>query len=311
MIRIQGLSKYYDDVCAVDNFDLEVPGGQILGLLGPNGAGKTTILRILTGYISPTSGNIRIADMDPTEDPLPIKARVGYVPESIPLYRNMLVYDFFRYMIRVRRLSFYDSEAQIQKIAEMFSINEVMHKNIGELSKGYLQRVGLAHALLPDPDVLILDEPTSGLDPNQIQEIRSLIREMGREKTVLLSTHILSEAEATCDRITIVNKGQTVADGTPHELKGRAREGYSVTLELKHATFDQAQAVLRDVHGVDNVLHLGESEAGLKLRLECSGGDDPRERIYEAVKTRDWKLLEMSPEVRSLEHIFKELTLEN
>jgi ABC-2 type transport system ATP-binding protein len=223
----------------------------------------------------------------------------------------MLVYDFLRYMIRVRRLSFYDSEAQIDKIAQMFSINEIMHKNIGELSKGYLQRVGLAHALLPDPDILILDEPTSGLDPNQIQEIRSLIREMGREKTVLLSTHILSEAEATCDRITIVNKGRTVADGTPHELKGEAREGRAVTLELKYATFDRAQAELKQVPGVENVLHLGDSDGSLKLRLECAGGEDPREGIYQAVKAKDWVLLEMSPEARSLEHIFKELTLEN
>ena len=175
-----------------------------------------------------------------------------------------------------------------------------------------MQRVGLAHALLPDPEILVLDEPTSGLDPNQILEIRSLIREVGREKTVILSTHILSEAEATCDRIVIVNQGRTVADGTPREIKNRARQHQDVTLELKHADPDQARTLLEAVDGVDRAETLDGSEAGtLTLRLECSGDDDPRERIFETVKARDWTLLQMSREARSLEHIFKELTLES
>ncbi len=312
MIHIQGLSKYYDGVCAVEDFDLEVPGGQILGLLGPNGAGKTTILRILTGFIRPTTGRIRINDLDPAEDELAVKARMGYLPESIPLYRNMLVYDFLRYMIRVRNLPLSDPDARIRQLAETFALGPVMHKSVGELSKGYMQRVGLAHAMLPDPEILVLDEPTSGLDPNQILEIRSLIREVGREKTVILSTHILSEAEATCDRIVIVNQGRTVADGTPREIKNRARQQQSVTLELKRADAEEARTRLEAVPGVDRVLALEEGDTeGLLLRLECSGGEDPRERIFETVKAGDWTLLQMSREARSLEHIFKELTLES
>ena len=312
MIHIQGLSKYYDGVCAVEDFDLEVPGGQILGLLGPNGAGKTTILRILTGFIRPTTGRIRINDLDPAEDELAVKACMGYLPESIPLYRNMLVYDFLRYMIRVRNLPLSDPDGRIRQLAETFALGPVMHKSVGELSKGYMQRVGLAHAMLPDPEILVLDEPTSGLDPNQILEIRSLIREVGREKTVILSTHILSEAEATCDRIVIVNQGRTVADGTPREIKNRARQQQSVTLELKRADAEEARTRLEAVPGVDRVLALEEGDTeGLLLRLECSGGEDPRERIFETVKAGDWTLLQMSREARSLEHIFKELTLES
>jgi ABC-2 type transport system ATP-binding protein len=312
MIHIQGLSKHYNGVRAVEDFDLEVPGGQILGLLGPNGAGKTTILRILTGYIRPTTGRIRIRDMDPAEDELAVKARMGYLPESIPLYRNMLVYDFLRYMIRVRSLPLSDPEARIRELARTFALGPVMHKSVGELSKGYMQRVGLAHAMLPDPEILILDEPTSGLDPNQILEIRSLIREVGREKTVILSTHILSEAEATCDRIAIVNEGRTVADGTPWEIKSRARQHQSVTLELKDVDPEQARSHLETVPGVDRVVPLdGEGGGNLLLRLECSGEEDPREMISTSVKNRDWTLLHLSREARSLEHIFKELTLES
>ena len=312
MINIQGLSKYYDGVCAVDDLHLEVPAGEILGLLGPNGAGKTTILRVLTGYIRPTSGRIRIGEMDLAEDIVPIKARIGYLPESIPIYRNLLVYDFLRYMIRVRGLPLEDPHASIREMGKVFAIDGVMHKTVGELSKGYLQRVGLAHALLHDPEILILDEPTSGLDPNQILEIRSLIREVGREKTVILSTHILSEAEATCDRVAILSQGRTVADGTPQEIKNRARQHLSVTLELKNADLEQARSSLESVPGVARVVPLeGAEEGNLLLRLECSGGEDPRERIYQSVKSRDWTLLQMSQEARSLENIFKELTLES
>ena len=312
MIRIQGLNKYYDGVCAVKDLDLEVPGGQILGLLGPNGAGKTTILRILTGYIRPTTGRIRIGDMDPAEDELAVKARMGYLPESIPLYRTMLVYDFLRYMIRVRNLPLSDPDVRIRELARTFALEPVMHKSVGELSKGYMQRVGLAHAMLPDPEILVLDEPTSGLDPNQILEIRSLIQEVGQQKTVILSTHILSEAEATCDRIVILNEGRTVADGTPREIKSRARQHQSVTLELKRAGPDEARACLEAISGVERVETLnGEDPETLLFRLECSGEEDPRERISNAVKERDWVLLHLSREARSLEHIFKELTLES
>ena len=312
MIEIQGLSKYYDGLCAVDDFHLQVPGGQILGLLGPNGAGKTTILRILTGYLQPTLGSIRIKGRDPEREMLAAKADMGYLPESIPIYRNMLVHDFLEYMIRVRGISLRDPQERIRELASTFAIGDVMHKPVAELSKGYLQRVGLAHALLHDPEILILDEPTSGLDPNQILEIRSLIRQVGQHKTVILSTHILSEAEATCDRMVILHRGRTVADGNPQELKSWAGSGSSVYLELKNASFQEVSSRLEEFSGIDRVTSLGESDReGLGLRLELSPGKDPREEIYNSIKQTDWVLLHMSLETGSLEDTFKELTLES
>ena len=222
MIQVESLTKYYNDLCAVDQISFDISKGEIMGLLGPNGAGKTTTLQILTGFLRPTSGQIKVKDFSIDEDSLQIKKLLGYLPESAPLYHDMLVYDYLDYVANIRRLDSSKKIPRIRQLADLCGISEVMHKTINELSKGFKQRVGLAHAMMDDPEILVLDEPTSGLDPNQIIEIRDIIKQIGQEKTVILSTHILSEAEATCDRIVIINKGKIVANDTTNTLKQSA-----------------------------------------------------------------------------------------
>jgi ABC-2 type transport system ATP-binding protein len=219
MIKFQNLTKYYGDVCAVDNISFEVQKGEILGFLGPNGAGKTTTYRILTGYLQATSGTIKVKDYDIHENQLEIKKLIGYLPESAPIYHEMLVYDYLDYVADIRGVPKDGKLSHIKKLADLCSLNEVMHKTIDELSKGYRQRVGIAHALMGDPEILVLDEPTVGLDPNQIVDTRDIIKRIGKEKTIIFSTHILSEAEATCDRIVVINRGKLAADYPIEEVR--------------------------------------------------------------------------------------------
>lgn len=219
MVQIQDLTKYYGQLCAVDHVNFEIRQGEILGLLGPNGAGKTTIYRILTGYLSPTSGTIRVKDFDIRQNQLEIKRLIGYLPEAAPIYHDMLVYDYLDFVADIRGVEENKKLDHIRELADLCSLNEVMHKTVNELSKGYRQRVGIAHALMGDPEILVLDEPTSGLDPNQIAETREIIRRIGKQKTIVYSTHILSEAEATCDRVVIVDQGRIVADDTIENLR--------------------------------------------------------------------------------------------
>ncbi len=224
MIQVKELSKDYGDVRALNNISFEVKKGEILGLLGPNGAGKTTTYRILTGYLKPTSGTIKVKDFDIRDDIVDIKKMIGYLPESAPIYRDMFVYDYLNYIADIRMVDNNKKLSHIKELAEICSLNNVMHKTIEELSKGYRQRVGIAHALMGDPDILVLDEPTSGLDPNQIVETREIIRRIGKEKTIIFSTHILSEAEATCDRVVIMNEGEIKADDTIENLRKSLNE---------------------------------------------------------------------------------------
>lgn len=224
MIRVENLVKFYGDFCALDGVSFEVKKGEILGLLGPNGAGKTTTYRILTGYLSPSSGNIWVGDLNVKDDLDQIKQMIGYLPESAPIYKDMLVFDYLSFIADVREVAKDQQIKQIKHLSELCSLNEVMHKTINELSKGYRQRVGIAHALMGDPEILVLDEPTSGLDPNQILETREIIKRIGKEKTIIFSTHILSEAEATCDRLVIISNGKKVADATISELKEQNNE---------------------------------------------------------------------------------------
>ncbi len=219
MIKVENLTKFYGDFCAVDDVSFEIKKGEILGLLGPNGAGKSTTYRILTGYLQPTSGNIRVGDYNVLEHSLEIKKMIGYLPESAPIYQDMIVYDYLSYIADIRELKANEKLGHIKELADLCSLNEVMHKTVGELSKGYRQRVGIAHSLMGNPEILILDEPTSGLDPNQIVETREIIRRIGKEKTIIFSTHILSEAEATCDRVVIISQGKKVADDTVGNLR--------------------------------------------------------------------------------------------
>lgn len=219
MIKFENLTKYYGDLCAVDNVSFEVKKGEILGFLGPNGAGKTTTYRILTGYLQATSGTIKVKDFNIHDHQLEIKKLIGYLPESAPIYHDMLVFDYLGYIADIRGVPADKKLGHIKELAELCSLNEVMHKTVNQLSKGYRQRVGIAHALMGDPEILVLDEPTVGLDPNQIADTREIIKRIGKEKTIIFSTHILSEAYATCDRFVVINKGKLAADYPIEKVK--------------------------------------------------------------------------------------------
>ncbi len=312
MIQADHLTKYYKDFCAVDGISLDIHKGEILGLLGPNGAGKTTTLRMLTGYFKPTRGTINVKAFNSNEHPLEIKQLMGYLPESAPLYHNMLVFDYLDYVAEIRGIPRDKRLTRIRELCELCGLHNIMHKSIQELSKGLKQRVGLAHAMMSDPEILVLDEPTSGLDPNQIVEIRDIIKQIGREKTVILSTHILSEAEATCDRIIIINKGKIIANGSAEELKQSADSGRTLNIAFANAEFADVQARMAAINGVQAVEQV-PSENGnlLAIRLTCTPENDLRETVYRQIKQTDWLLMEFRQESRTLENIFRKLTREN
>jgi ABC-2 type transport system ATP-binding protein len=311
MIEINDLTKYYGDLCALDHVSLTIEKGRILGLLGPNGAGKTTAMRILTGYLSPTSGTVVAKGLSISDNMLEIKKMIGYLPESAPLYHDMLVFDYLSYVAEIRGLGRGEMISRIKELSDICGLREVMHRSIHELSKGYKQRVGLAHAMMGDPEILVLDEPTSGLDPNQIVEIRDIIKKIGREKTVILSTHILSEVEATCDRVVIINRGKIVADGSTEELRKSSESEYSLWVKLRGADERKAMEILSAVGGVRETLVEDRSGGDLSLRLLCGTHEDIREKIYRRIRETDWVLLEYRQESKSLEKIFRELTKEN
>ncbi len=310
MIQVQDLTKYYGDLCAVDHITFDLPKGEILGLLGPNGAGKTTTLRMLTGFLRPTSGTIRVKDYSIDEHPVEIKRLLGYLPEAAPLYHDMLVYDYLDYVANMRELDRNRKPSRIRDMAGLCGLNDVMHKPIGELSKGYRQRVGLAHAMMSDPEILVLDEPTLGLDPNQIVEIRDIIKEIGKEKTIILSTHILSEAEATCDRIVIIHRGKIVADSSTESLKHSASGECLITISLKNARVKSVKKELGSIRAITGIAFHDDDEGVLHVRLACRRSADLREEIYQTIKGTDWVLLEFRQETKTLENVFRELTTE-
>jgi len=306
MINVQNLVKHYGEVKAVDGISFTIRKGEVTGLLGPNGAGKTTTLRILTCYLQPTSGMVSIDDYLVDENPIDIKKRIGYLPESAPLYPDMMVYDFLQFIADIREIN--DAE-RITDVAIQCGITEVMHKNINELSKGYKQRVGLAQAILHDPEILILDEPTNGLDPNQIIEIRDLIKELGREKTVILSTHILQEVEATCNRVIIIDKGAIVADDLTSELKSAKGKDIRINILAGGASFDQLKTSLCAIPGINNVNHIHDEGDLCHVQVITGSDIDLRPAIFNCIKDNGWVLYEMNREYRSLEHVFRELTV--
>lgn len=312
MIHIENLSKYYKDFCAVDQINLDIKKGEILGLLGPNGAGKTTTLRMLTGYFMPTSGTIRVKDYQIDENLLEIKKLMGYLPESAPLYHSMLVYDYLDYVAGLRGLNKDKRISRIRQLVDLCGLDEIMHRSISELSKGLNQRVGLAHAMMDDPEILILDEPTSGLDPNQIAEIREIIRQIGEEKTVILSTHILSEVEATCDRVVIIDKGKIVANDRMENLKQSAGQTHFIHLDILRANFQDVHAKLSGIDGVVGIEKINEKPNGpLSVQVACKSASDLRETVYQEIKQTDWVLIEFHQETKTLETIFRELTEED
>jgi ABC-2 type transport system ATP-binding protein len=311
MIHVENLTKYFKDLCAVDQINFDIQKGEVLGLLGPNGAGKTTTLRMLTGFLQPSSGSIRVKDFSIEAHFLEIKKIMGYLPESAPLYHDMLVYDYLKYVADIRGIDSEQKLPRMRQTTDLCGINEVMHQPIGELSKGYKQRVGLASAMMNDPEILVLDEPTSGLDPNQIVEIRKIIRQIAKEKTIILSTHILSEAEATCDRIVIINQGKIVADGSTENLKQKFRSKTLLELCLQNADFNSVKQEFAAIEGIEHITQVTADDKDLHVRITCQPAVDPRAEIYQKIKKTDWTLLDFHRKTQTLENIFRELTREN
>ncbi|MEA1969392.1 MAG: ATP-binding cassette domain-containing protein [Thermodesulfobacteriota bacterium] len=312
MIQVENLTKYYNDFCAVDGISLEIKKGEILGLLGPNGAGKTTILRMLTGFFKPSSGNIKVDEFSILKDSLKIKSMIGYLPESAPLYHNMLVFDYLDYVAGVKGIKKNKRVERLKELSDLCGLSNIMHMSVDELSKGLKQRVGLAHAMMTDPEFLVLDEPTSGLDPNQIAEIRAIIRRIGKEKTIIFSTHILSEAEATCDRIVILNKGRVVADDTTADLKRKDSVGSCINLSLYDADGDKAYELLKGINNTFEVIKIEARESGVvSFEIRSLSNSDFRKDIYLKIKETNWIIAELTRKAHTLENIFHELTREN
>ncbi len=306
-INVENLTKEYGSQKAVDDISFQVNTGEILGFLGPNGAGKTTTMKIITCFMAPSAGDVKISNLSIRTDSEDIKKKIGYLPESNPLYNEMPVLEYLAFMAKLQGVG---KEVLHEKIVEMVHVcglNEEKHKKIGELSKGYKQRVGLAQAMIHDPEILILDEPTTGLDPNQIIEIRKLIRHLGKEKTVILSTHILPEVEATCDRILIINKGKIVADGTPGTLRKQAQGNEVLRIQISDASNnDELFGMLKSVPTV-NVVDPVTDILGTFL-IQSKPGETSRREIFNMCVQKKWVLTEMTPIETKLEDIFRELT---
>lgn len=306
-ITIENLTKTYGYQKAVDDISFSVNTGEILGFLGPNGAGKTTTMKMITGYLGIEKGDIQLGGTSVKDFPEKIKKKIGYLPESNPLYTDMPVIDYLAFCAALEGVDKFEIHPRVRQMVKVCGLNAEKHKKIGELSKGYRQRVGLAQAMIHDPEVLILDEPTTGLDPNQIVEIRSLIRDLGKEKTVILSTHILPEAEATCDRILIINKGKIVADGTAENLGKKAKDKEIVRLRVEDAkdpnlVFQSLQAlpVVESVDFLDRSYTLFE--------VHGKPGQNSKRALFELCVKNKWVITEMTPVETKLEDVFRNLT---
>jgi ABC-2 type transport system ATP-binding protein len=309
MIEVEGLTKDYGATRAVDQVTFNVRKGEVLGFLGPNGAGKSTTMKMLTCYLAPTAGRARVAGFDVFDDSLEVRRRIGYLPEDTPIYRDMTVLEYLQFAAAVRQMDPAKTKTRIHEIGGRCGLGDVAGKLVGELSKGFRQRLGLAQAMLHDPDILILDEPTSGLDPNQIVEIRSLIKEIGQEKTVILSTHILPEVQATCSRIVIISGGKLVADGTPQDLRQRERGSrYRVIVEQNGAAPEAVRAGLTALAGVARCEPVAGEAGSLAFAIDAAASDDLRKTIFRAAVDNRWTLLELARESASLEDVFRHLT---
>lgn len=306
-IQIENLSKRYGPQKAVDNLSFKVNTGEILGFLGPNGAGKSTTMKMITGYIGIGEGQIVIGDKSVSEHGDEIKKHIGYLPENNPLYLDMPVMDYLEFCASLQGVEASSIETRVRKMVKVCGLNAEKHKKIGELSKGYRQRVGLAQAMIHDPAILILDEPTTGLDPNQIVEIRKLIRELGKEKTVILSTHILPEVEATCDRILIINKGKIVADGTAENLRKQAEGTEILKVRIEDGRVEEVQHELNRLKNVDRV-ELVDKNLN-RFEIHSRSGASSKREVFQLCVQKNWVLSELTPLETRLEDIFRNLTV--
>jgi ABC-2 type transport system ATP-binding protein len=304
MIQVEGLTKDYGARRALHSITFDANQGEIVGFLGPNGAGKTTTMRILTGYMPPTDGTATVAGYDVVEESLEVRKRVGYLPETVPLYTDMTALEYLKFMADLRRIP--QSEDRAYEVLEQVNLSDRANSYIGNFSKGMRQRMGLAQALIHRPEVLILDEPTIGLDPAQVVEMRNVIKEIGKDRTVLLSTHILSEAQNMCDRVLIINKGLIVAEDTPENLQSRLVGSQRVVLRVR-GDADGLDETVKKVKGARSV----EAKADETVEFEFTSGQDIRPQVAKAVVQAGYELIEMRPIGMSLEEIFLELTRDN
>lgn len=306
-IVVENLTKKYGTQRAVDNISFEVKTGEVLGFLGPNGAGKTTTMKIITCFMAPSDGDIKVGGLSIHEHQDEIKKKIGYLPENNPLYYDMMVLDYLEFVANLQGVPKEKIQKRIAEMVVMTGLNVEKHKKIGELSKGYRQRVGLAQAMIHDPEILILDEPTTGLDPNQIVEIRKLIKELGKEKTVVLSTHILPEVEATCDRIMIINNGKIVADGTSDMLRKQAQGQEILRVQISEA--GDRDSLISSLSGLESVSLVDPVEDNNNtFIINSSENLSSRKPIFNLCVQNNWVLTEMTPIETKLEDIFRKLT---
>jgi ABC-2 type transport system ATP-binding protein len=310
MIEVTNLQKSYGNLEALKGLSFKVPRGQIVGFLGPNGAGKSTTMKILTCYMPPSSGAVSIDGHDAFEAPIEVKKRIGYLPESTPLYSDMTVYDYLVYVAAMRDIPAQEQDARVRDISTTCGANDFLGQDIGTLSKGQRQRVGLAQALIHDPPILILDEPTSGLDPNQIREIRSLIKKLGQDRTIILSTHNLTEVMLTCDRLIIIHQGAIVADGTPEELEKQEARNPTIILEVGGESLDATavSAAVDALPSVNSSANRSNAQGRVSLSIEGRDGADIRPDLHALAVAEGWSVYELRRDALDLEGIFRQLT---
>ena len=309
MIEVSHVSRNFGTFRAVNDVSFSIPTGQIVGLLGPNGAGKTTTMRMITGFLSPSEGKILIDGIDVSENPVETKKKIGYMPESAPLYGEMIVEDYLKYVAQIHGEN---PEERIPQLCQECGLKEIMDKNISELSRGNRQRVALAHALMANPEILILDEPTSGLDPNQVEDVRNIIREIGKTRTVIVSTHILSEVETICSRAIIISGGKLVADSPIDELKQRFGNELAIKILVANTNFDSLSAAIKAIPEVQDVTLCKNQEAenagNIEVLISVKGQSELRPQIAKVVVQNNWNLLELSVQKNTLEDVFHVLT---
>ena len=309
-IRVENLTKYYGQQAAVKDISFEINTGQIVGFLGPNGAGKSTTMKMITTYLAQTEGKVFVDGLDTEDKAIEVRRKIGYLPEQNPLYLDMNVIDYLRFAAELESVPKTEIDKAIDRVVDLCGLHEVSYKDIGELSKGFRQRVGLAQAMIHNPEVLILDEPTSGLDPNQIIEIRKLIKKLGKEKTLVLSTHIMQEVEATCDRVLIINKGEIVADGSPDSLQDKFRGQVEINVTIKKDSIDKdlIERAFSSIENVDRARVTKVDDSTVTFHVSAKKGSDVREEIFRKIVSMNLILLGMSKEEKSLEDIFRQLT---